>query len=188
MPISREPAARPLKPSKAAAAPPAKVAAAPAWPGPVPAATVAPAATATPAATTAPAKKPASTTAAGNLPAMDATAIWRKLLDYLADAGQMTLYLFSRTATVSLCGQTLQIIFAPNEQIHYNELHQTAAQKILREALHQITGEDFQVAVLLAEDPAAAAASCPVPQEDEWIQKLRQTADTFGIPLKMEDE
>lgn len=142
-------------------------------------------------------KVPAPVPAAGNNQtsespansgATDASAIWQRLLSLLADTGHMTLYLFGRTAVTSLCGQMLQVIFAPHEQIHCQELQQPAAQKIIRDGLRQLTGADYQLAVQVAEDPQAAAAACSLPPEDEWIQKLRQTADRFGIPFQVEHQ
>lgn len=133
------------------------------------------------------AEPPAELTKTTLRQAIDVSDLWHQVLDSLTANGHMTLYLFGRTAAVSLCDKTLQVIFAPHEQVHCQELQQAAAQKILRETLFKLTGQDYQLAVMLAEDPQAAAASCALAPEDEWIQKLRQTADNFGIPLKMEE-
>ena len=183
----------------------------------------------------------------------DGTGLWQKVLNHLSDNGQMTLFLFGRTARAEQTGDhVLRLSFGKNEKVHFDELRSAAAQKILRESLQAITGQVFELQVQIESAPGAGAtpagagktqarggmteaapaefssakaepgsssgeagrtsagtgspfdepsasrdgkgsgkdgqamATAEEPQP-EWITKLQATADTFGIPITMED-
>lgn len=163
---------------------------------------VVPSAESAPSASTAP-DEPADGPGAG--PAFyDGTALWQKVLARLIDTGQMTLYLFGQKAKVDQTdAHVLRIAFAKTEKVHFDELRSAASQKILRECLQVITGQIFELHVMIEGSPDAGAslsrtgmgttasslsgAASNVPQQPEWMTKLQTTADTFGIPITMED-
>ena len=120
--------------------------------------------------------------------------LWQKVLGHLSENGQMTLFLFGRTARVQkLDGSVLQIIFAQSEKIHCDEFRTSAAQKILRDAVNAVTGQVFEIQVVLegcTEQPGGQGQAPHATSNDtqpEWITKLQTTADQFGIPMTVED-
>ncbi|MDD2533248.1 MAG: DNA polymerase III subunit gamma/tau [Eubacteriales bacterium] len=126
----------------------------------------------------------------------DGAALWQKVLSRLSESGQMTLFLFGRTAKAQQPTDTvLRVIFAQSEKVHSDEFRAPAAQKILRDCLHEITGKVFEVQVLtegsvaLSNSPGTTQHQVATTQPDqpEWMTKLQTTADTFGIPMIVED-
>lgn len=124
---------------------------------------------------------------------LDAATLWQQVLGRLGDTGQMTLFLFGRVAQARLAAATtLQLEFARKDQVHYDEFRSAASLKILRDILQGLTGQVFEVDVVLegqatpkkpglADDPSSGDS------QPGWISKLQQTAETFGIPMTMED-
>ena len=128
---------------------------------------------------------PAADPDAGPPLAIDATALWLQMQTNLLDAGHMTLYLFSRAARPMFCGQTMQLSFDPDQLINQQELCQPVNLRLLREAAAQAGHKDLDIKIksLAAnEEPA-----CSIPSEDNWIQKIKNTAHSMGIPVKMEE-
>lgn len=117
----------------------------------------------------------------------DAADIWRKVSDELLTSGQMTLYLFSRPAMPLLCGQVLQLRFAANDKVNFSELIQPAALKILRSLATRLSGFDLDVQPELIGSDSVIHEPCASSEQDDWIKKIRKTADTLGIPVKMEE-
>jgi DNA polymerase III subunit gamma/tau len=162
--------------------------------------------------------QPATPAASANY---DGTALWQKVLHHLSDAGQMTLFLFGRTARAEQTSDhVLDLSFAKNEKVHYDELRSNTSQKILRESLQAITGQVFELHFQIegapgssgsggsggtsGSDKASRSTASPGqgqnqgnadnaglasdgPRQPDWITKLQTTADTFGIPITMED-
>jgi DNA polymerase III subunit gamma/tau len=143
---------------------------------------------------------------------LDAPALWQKTLGKLSESGQMTLYLFGRQAQVSQAGPLkLRLDFSETEQIHYDEIRSAPSQKILRDVLKEITGQIYELDVRQAgrgakvtsgdqdhpaepaqDDRETVSGAAPgepavAPEEPDWISKLQATAETFGIPITMED-
>ncbi len=117
----------------------------------------------------------------------DAQTLWQKILDYLLSEGQMTLYLFSRLASPALCGKTLQLHFNADDHVNYHELNQAGSLKILRSAAIKLAEHELDVQPVLAEPDKQDSGPCPAETEGDWIRKIRKTADTLGIPVKMEE-
>ncbi|MBP1757295.1 MAG: hypothetical protein H6Q62_151, partial [Firmicutes bacterium] len=174
---------------------------------------------------------PATPSASAASVTYDGPALWQKVLHHLSDAGQMTLFLFGRTAKAEQTSDhVLDLGFAKNEKVHYDELRSSAAQKILRESLQAITGQVFELHFQIEGAPGTSGSSSsggsggsggsgrsPAdhgqgqgqgqlqdqqlgqaatdhaglapdgPRQPDWITKLQTTADTFGIPITMED-
>jgi hypothetical protein len=116
-----------------------------------------------------------------------AAGLWQQMLQALACEGQMTLFLFGRPARPQFCGKTLRLAFGAADQINCREIGSPAAIKVLRDLASRFSGESLDVQVTLAEEGAGAAACASVPAADDWIGKIRRTADTLGIPVKMEE-
>lgn len=117
--------------------------------------------------------------------AVDATALWLQMQTNLLDAGHMTLYLFSRAARPMFCGQTMQLSFDPDQLINQQELGLPVNLRLLREAAARAGHKDLDIKIQLA--AANEEPSCPIPSEDNWIQKIKNTAHSMGIPIKMEE-
>lgn len=117
----------------------------------------------------------------------DAADIWRKVSDELLTSGQMTLYLFSRPAMPQLCSHVLQLRFAASDKVNFNELNQPSALKILRGLATRCSGFDLDVQPELIASESALHEPCASSEQDDWIRKIRKTADTLGIPVKMEE-
>ncbi len=137
-----------------------------------------------------PVPEPAAELAPAAALALDVGALWQKMLDYIANEGHMTLYLFSRAARPRLSGNILQLLFAAGEQVNYHEASSANAIKLLRSAAARLAGHELDVQPLLAgsqpdREPLAPDAS--ETGEDDWIRKIKTTADTLGIPVKMEE-
>lgn len=112
---------------------------------------------------------------------------WQAIQNILLADGQMTLYLFSRPAVVSFCGGELHLLFSQKDQVNYQELNEPQNIKQLRSAATRILGIDTPVVVRIASDPQAEAQYCPIPDEPAWITRVRNAANEFNIPIKMED-
>ncbi|NLW11225.1 MAG: hypothetical protein GX028_04320, partial [Clostridiaceae bacterium] len=114
-------------------------------------------------------------------------AIWQKALDQLQMQGEMVMYLFGKTAAVQLCGNEFNVIFASQDKSQYEEFSKATSQKALLQVLIALTGRTLKLKIRQEDDPEqAAAAGCAI-AEEPWIRKIRETADQFGIPVKMED-
>ncbi|MDW7655617.1 MAG: DNA polymerase III subunit gamma/tau [Bacillota bacterium] len=115
----------------------------------------------------------------------DVADLWTKVLDNLQEMGHMTLYLFSRPARPILCQGTLQLVFAAAETVHYQEVNQASALKVLRESVRRLSGQDLAIAPIIAGQDSLP--SCPDTNEDNWVEKVRKTAQALGIPMKVEE-
>jgi DNA polymerase III subunit gamma/tau len=136
----------------------------------------------------APAPEAASLPAAQAVTSLpDATSVWQRILDELADQGHMTLYLFSRSARPSLQDDVLALQFDAADQINYRETAQPAALKILRGVAAKVSGRGIEVKACLADDRARASGSGIADEAEDWVSKIRKTADTMGIPVNMEE-
>jgi DNA polymerase-3 subunit gamma/tau len=119
---------------------------------------------------------------------IDVKKVWQQALDKLQLSGEMILYLFGKKASVQLCGQVFNVIFGKDDQAPYEEFSKAQSQKSLLMALRDLTGqEELKLTIRIEEDPEQAAAAGCVTAEEPWIRKIRETADQFGIPMKMED-
>lgn len=160
-------------------------------PEPEPVAAVAPAAE--PVMRSSPAVAPAAPVATpiSQAPAasLSAAKLWQGILDHLMNEGQMTLYLFCRSATPVLDDEALHLHFAAADHINYEEISLPASIKTIRLAAAQLLGHDLPVKPLLAGINQSQPTSAPVTErvEEDWIIKIKKTADTLGIPVKMED-
>ena len=105
----------------------------------------------------------------------------------------MTLFLFGRAAKAQLPAETiLQLEFARKDQVHYDEFRSASALKLLREILQSLTGQVFEVDVVLEgqanpKKPSQTGAQTVSDAQPEWISKLQHSAEAFGIPMTMED-
>lgn len=120
---------------------------------------------------------------------VSAAKLWQGILDHLMNEGQMTLYLFCRSATPVLDNEALHLHFAAADHINYEEISLPGSLKIIRLAAAQLLGHDLAIRPLLAGtiESQPAAASAAVRADEDWIIKIKKTADTLGIPVKMED-
>ncbi len=114
-------------------------------------------------------------------------SIWQKALDQLQMQGEMILYLFGKTAAVQLCGNDFNVIFAKEDKSQFEEFSKSTSQKALLQVLIALTGRSLKLKIRQEEDPEQAAAAGCATAEEPWIRKIRETADQFGIPVKMED-
>jgi DNA polymerase III gamma/tau subunit len=115
----------------------------------------------------------------------DIAGLWASVLANLQDMGHMTLYLFSRPARPVLCQDTLQLVFAAEENVHYHEVNQASALKVLKEAVRRLSGQDLVITPVLAGQDALPA--CPDANEGNWVEKVRKTAQSLGIPMEVEE-
>ena len=164
---------------------PSPIATATPIPSPIATPTPIPSPIATPTPIPSPIATPTTDPDAGPPLAIDATALWLQMQTNLLDAGHMTLYLFSRAARPMFCGQTMQLSFDPDQLFNQQELGQPVNLRLLREAAARAGHKDLDIKIqsLAAnEEPA-----CPIPSEDNWIQKIKNTAHSMGIPVKMEE-
>ena len=155
--------------------------------------------TETPAETSAPIQEPSvveagvesktdtATVSAEPLSEEDLKGIWQKALDQLQMQGEMILYLFGKTAAVQLCGNDFNVIFAKEDKSQFEEFSKSTSQKALLQVLIALTGRSLNLKIRQEEDPEQAAAAGCATAEEPWIRKIRETADQFGIPVKMED-
>lgn len=116
------------------------------------------------------------------------SARWKAIQNQLLQDGQMTLYLFSRPASVSFCGGELHLIFDEKDSVNCHELGESQNIQLLRSAATRIMGTDTRVVVRLSGQPQLEAQNCPVPDEPAWIARVREAADAFHIPIKMEEQ
>jgi DNA polymerase III subunit gamma/tau len=121
-----------------------------------------------------------------------AADLWQSVLDALVNDGQMTLYLFCRSARPHLDGHVLKLAFAVADQISCREAGQPASLKVLRSAAQRLAGREIDIQVVLDNgraDSAAAGSSPQAPEvpPDDWISKIRRAAETCGIPIKLEE-
>ncbi len=125
--------------------------------------------------------------------ASEVVDLWPKVLNSLSETGQMTLFLFGRSARAQqIRAGVVQIVFSKSEKVHSDEFKTPAAQKVLREILQSITGLVMEIQIVLEGDLEAANLSGAKqnpsePAQPEWIAKLQNTADQFGIPMTVED-
>lgn len=117
----------------------------------------------------------------------DLKGIWQKALDQLQMQGEMILYLFGKTAAVQLCGNDFNVIFAKEDKSQFEEFSKSTSQKALLQVLIALTGRSLKLKIRQEEDPEQAAAAGCATAEEPWIRKIRETADQFGIPVKVED-
>ena len=122
----------------------------------------------------------------GEIPAYGAVSFWKQILESMVGEGQMTLYLFSRAARPIYDGNVLQLMFDPADQVNCREAGQASSLKILRAHAARVAGRDIEIKVRLAEDRPAEPGPCAKP-EDNWVDKIKQAADSMGIPLNMEE-
>jgi DNA polymerase III subunit gamma/tau len=116
---------------------------------------------------------------------VQAHLIWQRVLDKLQESGQMTLYLFSRPAEISLCQDIWQMNFSAGDVVHYQEINQPGSLKVIREAVRACTGKDWQVRPVLLE--TEEQPGCREPTETSWVEKVKRTADQLGIPVEVEE-
>jgi hypothetical protein len=83
------------------------------------------------------------------------------------------------------CGQSMLLSFDPDQLINQQELGQPANLRLLREAAARAGRKDLDVKVELVK--AGEEPACSIPSEDNWIQKIKNTAHSMGIPIKMEE-
>ena len=88
-----------------------------------------------------------------------------------------------------MAGDQLRLHFAATDHVNYQEISHAASIKILRAAASSLLGHDIHVQPILAgsQTTKQVTENLAVPAEDDWIQKIKKTADTLGIPVKMED-
>lgn len=118
---------------------------------------------------------------------VDATGLWQKILDYLLAEGQMTLYLFGRSGRPQISGSTLQVRFEEADRVNFEELNQAGSIKIMRSAIAQLAGHELEIKPILTSMENDIPNEQSVADEDDWISKIKKTADTLGIPVKMEE-
>jgi DNA polymerase-3 subunit gamma/tau len=119
---------------------------------------------------------------------LSAAGLWQAILDQLMADGHMTLYLFSRSARPILNDHELQLHFAAADRVNFQETSQPSSIKILRATSSRLIGRDLAVQTMLDETAALPmAAPSVLSDENDWIKKIRKTADTLGIPVKMEE-
>ncbi len=116
------------------------------------------------------------------------SARWQSIQNQLLQDGHMTLYLFSRPASVSFCGGELHLIFAEQDSINCQELGEAHNLKLLRGAATRVIGTDTPVVVRFAVNPQEEAQHCPVPDQPDWIFRVRGAADELNIPIRMEEQ
>ena len=118
----------------------------------------------------------------------DVAKSWPAILDHLLNEGHMTLYLFCRPIRPQIIGNKLQLHFAPTDHVNFQEVSQAGNIKILRAAATRLAGHDVAVQTILdssQNNTVKAATAEPAPEN--WIDKMKKTADTLGIPLKVEE-
>ncbi len=119
--------------------------------------------------------------------AFNAETLWKATLDQLMSSGQMTLYLFSRSATPMLEGSTLKLLFAGSDQIHFQEVSQKQSIRLLTEIATAAAGHKVNVLPVLDGDNSDQPKDANQSDQPGWIQKIKQTADQMNIPVKMEE-
>jgi hypothetical protein len=79
----------------------------------------------------------------------------------------------------------LQLVFAADENVHYHEVNQASALKVLKESVRRLSGQDLVITPVLAGQDALPA--CPDANEGNWVEKVRKTAQSLGIPMEVEE-
>ncbi len=118
---------------------------------------------------------------------LDVKKLWHFVSDMLQEKGYMTLYLFSRPARVSMDGDKLLLFFSQTDQLHYIEIHKPESISVLRQFASQAAGRNIEVVTELEDAQINREMSPKKPAEPPWIEKVTDTANELGIPIKMED-
>ena len=121
---------------------------------------------------------------------IDVAQLWQRTLDQLMADGHMTLYLFCRQGQPLLTDDHLQLNFAAADRVNFQEASLDANLKLLRQAATAAAGRAILVRPVLQSDPNINNISKESPSDSsgsDWIQKIRNAADTLGVPVKMEE-
>lgn len=117
-----------------------------------------------------------------------APKLWSDILDHLLNEGHMTLYLFCRPVQLQIAGKQLRLHFAAGDSLNFQEVSTPANIKILKAAASRLIGSDITIqAILDGNQQAAGKLSSQDVKTDSWIDKMKKTADTLGIPMKVEE-
>lgn len=117
-----------------------------------------------------------------------APKLWSDILDHLLNEGHMTLYLFCRPVQLQIAGKQLRLHFAAGDSLNFQEVSTPANIKILKAAASRLIGSDITIqAILDGNQQAAGKLSSQEVKTDSWIDKMKKTADTLGIPMKVEE-
>jgi len=114
--------------------------------------------------------------------------LWSDILDHLLNEGYMTLYLFCRPVRPQITGKHLQLHFSAADSLNFQEVSTAANIKIIKSAAARLIGSDITIqAILDGQQQAAGKSDAQVVTTDSWIDKMKKTADTLGIPMKVEE-
>ena len=116
--------------------------------------------------------------------------LWQNTLNKIMNDGHMTLYLFCRPATPAWNENRLELRFAASDQVNFQEASKDVSLRILRQAFASTAGRDALVCPVLNDKFKPEPSSQPessFANGSEWIQKIKNAADTLGIPVKMEE-
>lgn len=111
----------------------------------------------------------------------EAGPLWASLQSRLQEDGQMTLYLFSRPARPALAGQVLELLFQPDERVHYEEVRKAESLKVLNSLLTDEQGPNWEVQIRLAGDQADGQTQ---PDESSWVDRVKQAGSRLQIPVE----
>jgi DNA polymerase III subunit gamma/tau len=117
-----------------------------------------------------------------------APKLWSDILDHLLNEGHMTLYLFCRPVQPKLADKQLRLHFSAADNLNFQEVSTTANIKVLRAAASRLLGSDITIqAILDGHQQKIGKSSTQEVTTDSWIDKMKKTADTLGIPMKVEE-
>ncbi|NLK89339.1 MAG: DNA polymerase III subunit gamma/tau [Clostridiaceae bacterium] len=118
----------------------------------------------------------------------DASEIWQRSLDRLLADGHMALYLFCRPAMPVITDDRLHLVFDPADRINYQEACQDNSLRILKQAASAAASREIAVQPSLNEQAESASNDVqPGTNQPAWIQKIKDAADTLGVPVEMEE-
>ncbi|MGI6326644.1 MAG: DNA polymerase III subunit gamma/tau [Saccharofermentanales bacterium] len=118
----------------------------------------------------------------------DASEIWQRSLDRLVADGHMTLYLFCRSAVPAITDGRLHLVFDPADRINYQEACQENSLRILKQAASAAAGREITVRPALNDQAGSASPDGqPETSQPDWVQKIKEAADTLGVPVEMEE-
>jgi DNA polymerase III subunit gamma/tau len=131
---------------------------------------------------------PAPASAAPSQASADARTVWIKALTDLQDNSQMVLYLFLREGVPSLDGNRFTVRFLAAAAGHREEIERKENLKTVRMALSAASGRDLELVYDFArEESTPGTSGAQGAAKDNWVDKVRDAAQSNGIPFRVEE-
>ena len=118
---------------------------------------------------------------------------WSHVLDDLYRRGQMLLYLYLKPARVTARNSEVCIVFHPDEKANHAEVSRIDNLNLIRACLEKAAGEPLDVRVEFETGKSGRAktdrarSEGPSWKQADWVQKIRASAEPFGIPIQFDE-